>query len=1119
MAQLKEAFEKYEAFVEEHKTDDVIFVAKDIGRVGGAKTYHWTKLADIDYTEYEVVIPDQPCHFYARAEIKDFDHFTNQEYLLRMLEVICMVWNSTFQEKINALMFKVYTDDHSIFHFVLPHFAMSQLAILDFMREVEMACYKLPQRPRLVQKERSTVFDMEIYGRHYCMPMCQSERKKRRMRVLEEMGDSKDFRKYLVQPREPLPSPTKLNQSNEEELVGEYENWSTDETNADELLRSVPIFLLDKQNLIEFLVQAKRAAILDVNMEHLLVFRFGRRVRCPWMVFYKALTVDPSQYSLKGLLNFLNTIGVVVSELAQTPEMFEFARRFEQIQGTPIHDYSLDTGRAKPIDVKNTDLFPHQSFLAVSPMGSGKTYQQLKLVQDLLAADPDTSVIILSCRQLMAKDIERRYKEVVPDIENYLTLKADNKYSQAVRKINLAKKLIIQLESLHLIDTSKDMLNHRRKKMLLIVDEAETVFAQFISRTMDRHYRTTWNTFRALVDHATVTLFGEAVPSVRTYFLCRELCPEIIIERNVAPRVTGAVQRTAVKYDCYAELVKAIERKLRMGKRCGIFCSSLAVGQKLYDIFKTGFRCQFYSSKDRTAHHEFQDLHQHWDKYDVTIWTSVVTVGVSYDLAHFDFMAAFIGCGGPYIRDCIQAVHRIRNLTDNELLWAANGPFSKQKKEDGGGGDGADDESMAASEENEDEPDDRLVFFESGNVMCKLLDERNSKLDRDFADKVDASDPMIRKLVFYEYYEKSLQKHNRLAGLLFGYFLQWYLNYKCEMGQESMNDESGQDKVTFDFSQLRFRHSEIPDEEEHGSILHRDMFTADWYSCISVVLGDEIVHSFVDPETDEVTTLKMFRKIFEQSLADSSNDNLSEDRETLVYRQEIKQIHRMLGWLAMHPFIDISNTKFMTAVWEDFRREHRTWTRFMQVMAEDSDHDLAIHNAVVEQKMRTQNERSLASDASLNYLRVRWELQMICQVLSSYETGPELTEEQLKPQAARIHACYNTLMGPNRMYKYQAQNLRLMLSRMISQLDIGVRLMSERVNRGGNKIMICYWKPDEHALEGAAMAQGHVSIKEARDQTLPLVLARRDREAGAATKKKRGRPRKDKGKTEVPKSD
>lgn len=1046
---LKQAFDEYKS-ARDKFGDDIVFVAQDIKPPFPAKVYSWEPWDKIKYDGerskmYEVLFDDISCRFFVKAKITSFASFTLDEYLSLIFDVIVSTWNREFREKISRTDFVVASNDFDTFHIFLPHFQFVGIsAVYSFMRKVEMACFKSKTMHTYLQQiKSSTVFDLSIYRNHYSLPMLHHTRFGKRLLPIQ----GEDREQFLAHNRTLLPFPTKVTDFSEEVKGDPTKAAVLDATNSCKLLTVVPIHLFGQETLVEFLLQCKRAALRNEDVFHLLQFRFGIREARPFNLFYESLNMDQTTYCSAGLVDFLKAFvrTDILREITEVPDLFQKALEFKS------NEYCLPDGRAKKIDVKNLDMFPHQAFLSVSPMGSGKTYQQLQLVSDMIRADPNVSVIVLSCRQLMAKDIERRYKEVIPDIVNYLTLRQEHKNrTKFVRALNLSKRLIVQLESLHNIDTTPEMLNFRHKKLLFIIDEAETVFAQFISQTMATHYRTTWTTFRALVEHASVVLFGEAVPSLRTYEMCQHLCPSLIIERNLAPRVTGTPVRKAIQYDNYSMLFRMLVLQVQSGKRCGVFCSTREMAKSIHQLLeKYAISSQVYHSEDRTSHHEFENLHENWDKYQVVIWTSVVTVGISYDLLTFDFMTAFISSKGPFMRDSIQAVHRIRKLNDEALHWAAKGPLVAKEEE----------------EKQEEEEEDEVSFFETNEVMLKLLDERNSKLDRQFSDMVDAADPMIKRLVFYHYYESKLQSTNAQAGALFEYFLKKYVGYETEVGSSSLNYEAPAEKTSYAWTEIGFRHDEI---DVSFTTFSRDLFTEDWQNHLFITVG---------PTT--------------QSVFESNADMFETNRESIEDRKIIKNVVSMLTWLHAHKFIDTDDSEFMEAAWEDFCGT-RSWTRFPLVLAQDLNHDLALKNAGVEQKIFTQNDRSLASDSIVNELVVRWELQRICNVEHSYLEGPVITDVELNAQSARIHSLYTQLFGPSRVQKYNPKNLRVMIRKMVAKLDIGAEFDVQKSQKGQTVSYLCKWKPIEMAAKGAVLASGQVALSPVKDETLPVSQKRKE---------------------------
>lgn len=1078
-------------------TEDLIFVAEDVN-VQGAKRFMWkradTILALMDSGSagnlYEVVFGGQPLRFYADIDICEPDHYTTEEYMEMAIHAIVKTWNQVIIEyPVTAADFVTKVSNYSVkisFHIVGPNVVFEDVSLIKkLMILVEQNVFKNVMYEPLQAIKTSTVFDLAVYRRRGCMRLLGASKFGRPVRMERGFNCTEvPVDRFLIHPRntsdftvdhiliEDSINPIRVGASVQDDTPlnkpsashctipdchcrysNSVEEPEYDMDNPNPFLRHFPINQLAHMSVIQLLIAAKKACVKSEDLEHLMDFRYRHaldrfhRIKRK-MDFFDSFVLAPHMSSIRHLLMLYPRFGMEMPTNL-TPDLFQKALDIPDPVPRNTVLYSLPDGRAQQINV-NPIVRSRQSFLAISPMGSGKTFQQLQLVKDALRIEPKATVIVISCRQLMARDIERRYRDEIPDIQNYLTIKeAAKTYRHGVRNINLAKKLIIQLESLHLLDMSPRAMR-RRSPLIFVVDEAETVFAQFISATMDRQYRSTWKTFRQLVEQSWITLFAEAIPSQRTYELCQLLCPRIQIERNLAPRVSSVPQRTIARYPAYHSLVGRIVERVKAGERCGIFCSTKTIAKKIHLLLvQEGVLVQAYHSDDRTTHADFSNLHDAWDKFQVVIWTSVVTVGISYDLARFDFMCAFIGCKGPFIRDCVQAVHRIRNLSTNEVLYAAKGPFKKQK----------------ISEESDEEDTDSVVsfdggeetisvpFFETDDVMKKYVDDRNTRIEREFHDMIDAADPAIRRLVYYSVCEQKLQGNNAMADRLFEYFMVNYIGYlptEPVLPLQS-NEEDFEVDQHFGLSLFEFKDGVSPE----NSSIARDILTGDWEAETTIILKNEE------------------GPVFEQTVQDSMADLLDTDPTTLGFRQEIKKMVIFLRWCDQHAFIDMGDREFMEAAWDDFKKRKRTWTHFPKIIAEDLDHETALENAILSQKKRTENVLAVASDRDVLELKTRWELQKVFGVSSTYEMGTKmLNDTDLINQFSRLNAVYQNLFAKP-MSKKDARGIRFHLSQIFSNLQIGVNLGVKKTQpRGGQRVYSTFWCPLDQAMRGVGMATG-----------------------------------------------
>ena len=1069
--------------------EPVMLVAEDVN-ADGAKKFTWMRVRTVAELieigevghRYEVVYspsgfpdhPVMPCRFYADIDIAQPENMRDAEYHELAIEVVVEVWNKVCPMQVAARDFLVkacYRDDSPkvSFHLIGPDYYFEEVSLVRLlMTAVEKAVYANEKYRPLQAVSSSTVFDMAVYRRRGCIRLLGASKFGKPHKFVREGTLPTD--RYFIHPYpttlgQPMPAAhiTELNidgqrikggRSSEaafspasvalgecpEGCICRYSKeagaFEYDLTNPNEYLRKIPINAISHNSLITALVAMKKACVPIEHVTQLLQFRYRHCVDNVQRVrrkqdFFESFQVTPMIASVRHLISLTTTWG---GSSDARPDLFDKPYKAgpgEQFPSTARYQaYSEPSGRARAIAVDPLSR-RQQSYLAVSPMGSGKTFQQLHLVKDALRVEPKATIIVVTCRQLMARDITRRYQEHIPSFVNYLDIKAKcGTLSMAARQINLTKHLIIQLESLHLLDLSLGAMR-RRAPLIMVVDEAETIFSQFISRTMEHHYRTSWKTFRALIENSWLVLFAEALPSQRTYEMCAALCPTLKVERNLTLRLAGTAQRTLVRYNCYSQLVAVVVARVRDGERCGVFCSTKSIAKKIFALIsEAGLASQVYHSEDRTSHGDFENLHSAWADKQVVIWTSVVTVGVSYDLERFDFMAAFVGCKGPYIRDCVQAVHRIRNLKSNELLYAANGPFAKKEKE---------------VEVEEDEDEDGVVFFETDQVMTTWFDDRNTRIEREYRDMVDAADPLIRRLVYYSVYESKLQVTNALADRLFAFFLCDVIGYKFERGIAAENDANPDVDIVMAWQDV--------------ALFDKDN--------VPLTLSHEVLTNL---ECVKVAIVEGENALFSQLVSHNLEDTFTRDASTIRYRHMVKRVVKFLKWVCENPFLDVGDNNFVTAAFSDFVGT-RTWTRFPEVLHEDLHAASAVLAAKYRERDRADGELALVTDQTILHMQTRWAMHELFGVKTSYEvTATRLTEEDLVSNATKIQHLFRAACNKEKK-STDARQLRSMITSILYALNIGVSLGVEKTqHHNGKREYKCFWKPHELAVKGASWA-------------------------------------------------
>lgn len=108
--------------------------------------------------------------------------------------------------------------------------------------------------------------------------------------------------------------------------------------------------------------------------------------------------------------------------------------------------------------------------------------------------------------------------------------------------------------------------------------------------------------------------------------------------------------------------------------RCVLFTNSKRFAKEAFETLKAVFpdrteRFRLYTADgDKDDAKDFQGVNEAWVKYDVVIYSPVLTCGVSFDVEHFHRVYAFLSDDSCGVRTCMQAIHRARKLHNNELF-------------------------------------------------------------------------------------------------------------------------------------------------------------------------------------------------------------------------------------------------------------------------------------------------------------------------------------------------------------------------------------------------------------------------------------------------------------------
>lgn len=363
--------------------------------------------------------------------------------------------------------------------------------------------------------------------------------------------------------------------------------------------------------------------------------------------------------------------------------------------------HTLTSGEAKYFNLMNytekyVRPYPINKFNTVickSPMGSGKTFQIGKAIDELLEINPNFRMLVLSPRQTFARSIcaELR-KKTCADFQCYLDVKKD--------KLKNIQFLVCQMESLHKLEGTYDVL---------IADEIESCLTQFSSATTMReklHDVTT--RFKHIYQNAEYKILSDAFVSQKTLKLVENLeahwkpkkkpkkhsiskrltiidffqKPDSKSNHHDVHRKCGTfnhvcyiineqlpVKRTAKEFREFKGLIENMIHAIKVQRlKVVLVCASKRKAEEVASIFRGDVKCKLYHSGTNNKK-DLNNVNEVWKDLDLLIYTSSITVGVNFDILHFDRLYIYSSCMASTVRDVFQSSMRVRHLKRNELHY------------------------------------------------------------------------------------------------------------------------------------------------------------------------------------------------------------------------------------------------------------------------------------------------------------------------------------------------------------------------------------------------------------------------------------------------------------------
>jgi hypothetical protein len=220
------------------------------------------------------------------------------------------------------------------------------------------------------------------------------------------------------------------------------------------------------------------------------------------------------------------------------------------------------------------------------------------------------------------------------------------------------------MESIHTLGDSYD---------LLIFDESESNLAQLNSKETIVDFAITTNKLEKLMRDARQTIWSDAFVLDRSLVACARLRPntkKLYIQNTHQPynRQAYRVSRNAPDFCKFVKMFQSENPGKRIVIATGSRDNSDNIYNELKDVCKV-LKINSYTSDSLTR--SLSDVNAVWSQFDVVVYTTSITVGISYDdkKSPFDYLFLHFSCCSSTVRDLFQSSLRARTITTNTMYY------------------------------------------------------------------------------------------------------------------------------------------------------------------------------------------------------------------------------------------------------------------------------------------------------------------------------------------------------------------------------------------------------------------------------------------------------------------
>jgi len=415
---------------------------------------------------------------------------------------------------------------------------------------------------------------------------------------------------------------------------------------------------------ISTMMNAMEMALVDIMMNVFKAYKFTIRG-----VFYDGFFVDRNASSLSIFQTIFDEFSQHV--LSEYGIQYTFALKQHQdiiketvvpivVQSTPI----IRTDRyVNPKDLE----YPCKVVIVQANLGTGKS----TAIDSFIAQNGHDyeCVVCLTPRTTYAAGVLEMFKRRRPGIILYSDTSS--------RKISRSD-IIIQFESLNRLH----MPFYLNKSILLIADECEALCTQITSfeTNKNNHYKNISN-FEALIKHSTKLIATDAFASYSKKML--HVLQDLDIEYKYFFYQYTYINRPYYQVSDNIRFTECLLAACKLNNNVFLFCSSRSRAVLIRECLVAKIptlRIAVYMMGEKTT--PLRNVNEEWAQYNVVICTSAITIGIDFNIEHFDYLFVYASTKSCNLcRDIMQATYRPRKIRGGLVLCIEENDKSLQNCE------------------------------------------------------------------------------------------------------------------------------------------------------------------------------------------------------------------------------------------------------------------------------------------------------------------------------------------------------------------------------------------------------------------------------------------------------